>query len=66
MAGRLLDFALTWAEFELGARRGGIITLTVSPLDPNAAVFYLGQISTNARAAKPSAVQFTEFVALTP
>jgi integrase len=29
-----LDLALTWAEFELGARRGGIIGLTIGQLDP--------------------------------
>jgi integrase len=29
-----LDLALTWAEFELGARRGGIVGLTVGQLDP--------------------------------
>ena len=28
-----LDFALTWAEFELGARRTGIVTLTMGQLD---------------------------------
>jgi integrase len=29
-----LDLALTWAELELGARRGGIVGLTVGQLDP--------------------------------
>ena len=28
-----LDFGLTWSEFELGARRGGILNLTVGSLD---------------------------------
>jgi site-specific recombinase XerD len=28
-----LDFAMTWAEFELGARRGGIVGLTIGQLD---------------------------------
>ena len=29
-----LDLAITWAEFELGARRNGIITMTVGALQP--------------------------------
>lgn len=60
--GPLLDFALTWAEFELGARRGGILTLAVGQLDHRAPSIGFWEKG-NLLDAQPCSLELIDFLA---
>jgi len=57
----VLDLAITWAEFELGARRGGILTLSVGQLDPVTQLIHLLEKG-NRLDAQPCSLQLIEFL----
>ena len=57
----VLDLAITWAEFELGARRGGILTLSVGRLDPVTQLIHLLEKG-NRLDAQPCSLQLIEFL----
>jgi integrase len=57
----VLDLAMTWAEFELGARRGGILSLNVGQLDPVTQFIHLLEKG-NRLDAQPCSLQLIEFL----